>query len=250
MKNNITDRQELLLAKIAGENVSLSTMTPPVAMNKKEKLLLDIADRLSGFDTGGGGDSGVGGGGVMIVTLTEDDGSWVADKTAEEIFTSAQTKEVAAVIVKSDELVALPLTDAFEDKGDYYAKFGAVTTSNIGTCAIFAFIDDQKIDVDTIPLVQGPLAITGTIGQDANQHDTLTTDLTAEELYEAAEFGRLAKISFAAIGDNRFIDCVCSFAAVKNDFNGVVSYLFRVDTDKTYIANGLSAKDFVVFTAV
>lgn len=46
MKNVITSRIELLLAKIAGRDVDISTMTPPVAINLKEELLMDIADRL------------------------------------------------------------------------------------------------------------------------------------------------------------------------------------------------------------
>lgn len=48
MNKTITSRLELLLAKIAGKDVSLSTMTPPVATNLIEQFLLDIADRLDG----------------------------------------------------------------------------------------------------------------------------------------------------------------------------------------------------------
>lgn len=57
MNNTITGREELLLAKIAGEDVDISTMTPPVAMNKKEKLLLDIADRFDEIGKSGKADS-------------------------------------------------------------------------------------------------------------------------------------------------------------------------------------------------
>ena len=39
MNGTITSREELLLAKLAGENVNINTMTPPVAMNKKEIYL-------------------------------------------------------------------------------------------------------------------------------------------------------------------------------------------------------------------
>ena len=46
MKKGITSRLEILLAKIAGHDVSLSTMTPPVAANATEELLLEIADRM------------------------------------------------------------------------------------------------------------------------------------------------------------------------------------------------------------
>lgn len=45
-KWNITSRLELLLAKIAGYDVDLGTMTPPVATNLTEELLLEIAERV------------------------------------------------------------------------------------------------------------------------------------------------------------------------------------------------------------
>ena len=46
MNTTITDRLELLLAKIAGQDVDINTMTPGVVSNLKEKLLADIADRI------------------------------------------------------------------------------------------------------------------------------------------------------------------------------------------------------------
>lgn len=42
---NPKTRDELLLAKIAGEDVDIATLTPPVAINEKEKALLNIADK-------------------------------------------------------------------------------------------------------------------------------------------------------------------------------------------------------------
>ena len=46
MNDVITSREELLLAKIAGHDVDIKTMTPPVASNLSEKFMLEIADRL------------------------------------------------------------------------------------------------------------------------------------------------------------------------------------------------------------
>jgi len=46
MRRNISTRIQLILAKIAGRDVDLSTMTPPVAMNLEEELLLEIADKM------------------------------------------------------------------------------------------------------------------------------------------------------------------------------------------------------------
>ena len=54
MKDIITSREELLLAKIAGRDVNLETMTPPVASNMTEKLMLEIAERIDNI--GGGSD--------------------------------------------------------------------------------------------------------------------------------------------------------------------------------------------------
>ena len=48
MNKRITSRDDLLLAKIAGHQVDLSTMTPPNALNAKEQYLLEIADRMEG----------------------------------------------------------------------------------------------------------------------------------------------------------------------------------------------------------
>jgi hypothetical protein len=52
MNTTITSRKELLLAKLAGYDVNLDTMTPPVAASLQEKLTLEIADRLDAIDGG------------------------------------------------------------------------------------------------------------------------------------------------------------------------------------------------------
>lgn len=52
MNDVITSREELFLAKLAGRDVDIRTMTPPVASSLTEKLMLEIADRLDGM--GGG----------------------------------------------------------------------------------------------------------------------------------------------------------------------------------------------------
>ena len=46
MNRNINTRLQLLLAKIAGRDVDLSTMTPTVPLSLEEELLVEIADRL------------------------------------------------------------------------------------------------------------------------------------------------------------------------------------------------------------
>ena len=62
MNNTITTREEALLAKLAGRDADLSTFTPPVASNLKEKLMLEIADRL---------DNGISGSSLEVVAEIE-----------------------------------------------------------------------------------------------------------------------------------------------------------------------------------
>ena len=50
---SITSRLNTFLAKVAGRDVDISTLTPPVAINATEELLLEIADRI---DSGGSSD--------------------------------------------------------------------------------------------------------------------------------------------------------------------------------------------------
>ena len=57
MKDIITSRIELLWAKIAGRNVNINTMTPPVASNMTEKLMLEVAERLDGMGSAASGDA-------------------------------------------------------------------------------------------------------------------------------------------------------------------------------------------------
>lgn len=58
MNNTISDREELLLAKIAGKDVDIKTMKPGVATSLKEKLMLDIADRIDELSNGQDGEGG------------------------------------------------------------------------------------------------------------------------------------------------------------------------------------------------
>lgn len=46
MKKNIRSRLEFFLAKVAGKDVDITKLTPPVASDTIEELLLEIAERL------------------------------------------------------------------------------------------------------------------------------------------------------------------------------------------------------------
>lgn len=46
MKDVITDREDVFLAKIAGQEIDISTMTPPVPNGVHELILAAIAERI------------------------------------------------------------------------------------------------------------------------------------------------------------------------------------------------------------
>ena len=55
MNKVITDREDLFWAKMAGRDVDISTMTPPVASSMREELMLEVAERIAQGGGGGGG---------------------------------------------------------------------------------------------------------------------------------------------------------------------------------------------------
>ena len=70
---SITSRLNMFLAKIAGRNVDIDTLTPPVAVNATEELLLEIADRMddvSSVPKIEEGDTG------KVLTAGEDGAEW------------------------------------------------------------------------------------------------------------------------------------------------------------------------------
>jgi len=54
MQDIITDRLDLYLAKVAGREVDIKTMTPPVAASMMEKLLLEIDKRIEDAEKAAG----------------------------------------------------------------------------------------------------------------------------------------------------------------------------------------------------
>lgn len=94
MKNTITDRLDMFLAKIAGYDIDIKTMTPPTATNIREKILLDIANKISNTS---------GGGGVFEMNCTVSanpetgKGTITTDKTAAELFDAINAGKKARV---------------------------------------------------------------------------------------------------------------------------------------------------------
>ena len=116
MNQTITSREELLLAKIAGHDVDIKTMTPGVASNLTEQFMLEIADRLNNM---GGGQlqtllEVVPETQVPLPHVPEDFKAWVVDITEEQ----------KNAVIAADQLYfnssAYPLTK-FEDEAPVWA---------------------------------------------------------------------------------------------------------------------------------
>ena len=68
MKGALRERIDFFLAKIAGRDVDIGTLHPPVAIDTTEELLLEIANKYANADTPSGG------GDPLILTP-----SWIPD---------------------------------------------------------------------------------------------------------------------------------------------------------------------------
>lgn len=266
MNGTITSREELLLAKLAGENVNINTMTPPVAMNKKEKLLLDIATRLDSLVSGSGSGSGSGGD-VFIVNgevehVGNDDTAVVSiDKTTEQIYAAAASGKPVILLVAEgeDDISQWMFVDAGEGKDDdIYADFMSILEDKDGIAlSILTFHSDgdpAEIEWYEIPVKDDvgfePFYATGvmTLNGSGKKEMPLSMNgnsLTAADAYALIKKGKKCIMSFSAGGSDT--ECVVGVTAFKTDNSGTVTYTFRVDTDTTYVASSLSASDQVVF---
>lgn len=118
MKNTITDRLDMFLAKIAGYDIDIKTMTPPTAKSIREKILLDIADKVN---------TSLGGGGVLECNATsqEDSDSVTLDVTAEQLFAAAEAGKVvkASINENGSSITVIVPVEAFRmanDDGAFY----------------------------------------------------------------------------------------------------------------------------------
>lgn len=135
----ITSRLQVFLAKIAGKEVDVSTLTPPVAINEEEKLMLDIADRIDAIEEGGGGG---GGGAVLIVNGSDDVEVMVLDKTWKEI-KDAFIAGTSVLIHYADtefEDNRYVLVDGITHNGEQYYVY---VNSSIGGADSFATLSEN-----------------------------------------------------------------------------------------------------------
>ena len=108
MNQTITSREELLLAKIAGHDVDLKTMTPGVASNLSEQFMLEIADRLDHM----GGETYETVAEIQVGEMTEEEGLYVsrsktpfADnlQSGDTLFLEVGTEKYPLEIIRDDE---------------------------------------------------------------------------------------------------------------------------------------------------
>ena len=96
MNKNITDREDLFWAKMAGRDVDISTMTPPVVASQREELMLEVAERIG---AGGGGGSELPTPGNAGNVLTDNGTAWVsaAPSTKDFVVTATLMVDVSTL---------------------------------------------------------------------------------------------------------------------------------------------------------
>ena len=141
-KWNIASRIELLLAKIAGHDVDLGTMTPPVASNLTEELLLEIAERTNGGNCG-----------CLLPTPTEEDvGGYIAiekyAKTDGVIIPEQTVTTVEEYGTKVAKNVVTDRTDLFVDGAKLLVVADGVSytcTARLLKSGVAALVEDKDL---------------------------------------------------------------------------------------------------------
>lgn len=158
MKNTITDRLDMFLAKIAGYDIDIKTMTPPTATNIREKILLDIANKISNTSGGGGGVFE-----MNVVTSTDPEtskGVVTTDKTAEELFDAINAGKKVRVL----STLTYPVGEGTITVETTYCAsvFAKKMVSDIGTIFAFCFTDVDSDD-GILGFVSGELSADDTV---------------------------------------------------------------------------------------
>lgn len=104
-------RKEIFLAAAGGQDVTTPT---PIT---REEVFLDAIAKSGG---GGGGSSG---GGVLVVNVTENNGTMTCDKTAGEMLAAMELGPVVLKMVDGDNVFLWPVVDGS-------LKFGLYTFQN------------------------------------------------------------------------------------------------------------------------
>ena len=246
MKNNITNREDLFLAKIAGYDVDVKTLMPPTASNVREKILLDIADKVNNQGTTATG------GNTMFVTISEvGGGALEASASLTEICEAFQN---GPVFIMCDGNVAT----VFEAEGNAVQAFATFIDDGhpvsmkidggVGSGGQDMWVVSWPEAKDTSPLISSL-----SMSTDASGHQVITADKTAIQVFEAVQQGRLMH-GYMSMPDSD-LTAILPIEAYNITSNGSDMYKFKMRCDMSrddalFMSELLSATDTVVLTEV
>lgn len=185
MNKTISDREDLFWAKMAGRDVNISTMTPPVASSMREELMLEVAERI-----------GEGGGGAFFVEFTveyiEEERVISADKSVSEICEAYNSNKTVIGLLDGG-LYTLTMCDL---QGEEVA-FSTSVCDEYGMLAA-ALYGSQNDDTDEWEFFEKyvnesliPFCVHITVEEDADAGTTtISTEETCEQIKEAFNSGR------------------------------------------------------------
>lgn len=126
MNKTITSRDDFFLAKVAGRDITINSLTPPVASSVSEELMLEVADRIDRIESGS---CGVGAKVIHITESSKD--TYTADISCSDLIALILAGEsVVAQYVDDEIVVEMPLNEYnFDDKVDPYILFSNATAS-------------------------------------------------------------------------------------------------------------------------
>ena len=241
----ITSRIELLLAKIAGRDVDLNTMTPPVASNTTEEMLLEIAERM---DKGGNAQN------YALPEITDDNvDSFVAASKSVTVLNTIipyQKIDILDGKGKCENVNSLYITDGalvrFKLVGSLYSRTGETTNANGQYQSRSSPI---TVSVDLSTLEPGiAYHVTGRVTADSFSGQTNSSTTCAVDANIVYKDG--VSVPFTSTGDKKvskiavYADSIKVHVLTSGDESASVNLLFeRLDT--TTVNNSYDERIFV-----
>lgn len=150
---------------------------------------------------------------------------------------------ILPAVTSTDNGKVLKVVSGAWDKGDAPTGLPTVTASDNG-----AFLG---VSEGAWGKVDNPCTMAEVHGEIGTLQDKtiITLSITAAQLAAMCSNGKLLKLDFA-LSESITVTCCLPVICLTTDNDGSVSYVFRVDTDKTYRTTSLGANDSVVFIEV
>ena len=218
MNDTIRDRLELLLARIAGNDVDIKTMTPGVVTNLTEKFLMDIARRIDIIEQSGGVDPKLSKMLDVDITSPSDGQALVYDAEIEKWINEAvddtyNLADMSDVIISSPSSDNILVYNSSSNKWENSGRINSIEAEISSVNSSLSWLNNRVIDAyDRIDDVEDRVSdLEDTDAELLSKIDAILSDLSYVETVASSAIGNEANAFDDAEGTTYSVGDYCIY---------------------------------------